>query len=427
MPEIHPLPQSRPGPLSGIRVLDLTTFLSGPSATQLLGDLGADVIKVESRVGDSSRSIPPHFVGDDSAYYLANNRNKRSIVVDLKRPEGVETVKRLVAKCDVLLENFRPGVCARLGLDYHDLARENPGLVWASISGFGQVGPLRERPAYDMIVQAMSGVMSLTGHPGAPAARLGVPAGDVVAGMYAVIGVLAALTARAATGRGDTVDVSMLDAQLSQLSYQAVYTLLSGRSPTPQGAGHDSIPTYRAFTGGDGREFVVTANTQPMWERLAMATGLAWMLDDARFSNQAARLRNKTALWVALEEAFTQRSAGEWVDLLVEANVPAALVLDVGAALDLAEKTGRQMILDLSDDTTGRTVRSIATPIRFSDRPLEEHRYPPRLGQDSEAVLRELLGLDDDEVRHLIASGVIDTPNSLRRSRSQMANAQAAK
>ncbi|WP_235624135.1 CaiB/BaiF CoA transferase family protein [Mycolicibacterium goodii] len=408
-------------------MLDLTTFLSGPSATQLLGDLGADVIKVESPAGDSSRSIPPYFVGDDSAYYLANNRNKRSIVVDLKRREGVETVARLAAKCDVLLENFRPGVCARLGLHHHDLARENPGLIWASISGFGQAGPLRERPAYDMIVQAMSGVMSLTGHPGAPATRLGVPAGDVVAGMYAVIGVLAALVARAATGRGEIVDVSMLDAQLSQLSYQAVYTLLSGRSPAPQGAGHDSIPTYRAFTGGDGREFVVTANTQPMWERLARITGLDWMLDDVRFCDQAARLRNKTQLWTALEEAFTQRPADEWVDLLIEANVPAAQVLDVGAALDLAEKAGRQMVLDLSDDTTGHTIRSIATPIRFAGGQPHARRYPPRLGQDSEAVLRDLLGLDAEEVRHLIESGVIDTPDSLGRSLSQLSDAPTAK
>ncbi|MDV3125789.1 CoA transferase [Mycobacterium sp. 21AC1] len=401
--------------MAGIRVLDLTTFLSGPSATQMLGDLGAEVIKVEPPAGDSSRSIPPHFVGDDSAYYLANNRNKRSIVVDLKHPDGLQTVTRLALKSDVLLENFRPGVCARLGLDSRRLTQDNPRLVWASISGFGQVGPLRERPAYDMIVQAMSGVMSLTGHPDGPAARLGIPAGDVVAGMYAVVGVLAALVARSVTGRGEVIDVSMLDSQFSQLSYQAVYTLLSGSSPAPQGAGHDSIPTYRSFTGSDGREFVVTANTQPMWERLAAVTGLGWMSQDRRFSDQAGRLRHKALLWDALEEAFTHRPAGEWVDLLVESNVPAALVLDVGAALDLAKSGERDMILDLSDGH-GHAVQSVATPIRFPDRPLQTHRYPPRLGQDSREVLREVLGLEEHTIDGLIESAAVATSEPLNSS-----------
>ncbi|MGV9797126.1 CaiB/BaiF CoA transferase family protein [Mycobacterium sp. NPDC003449] len=412
MTECHSASANPAGPLNGIRVLDLTTFLSGPSATQMLGDLGAEVIKVEPPAGDSSRSIPPHFVGDDSAYYLANNRNKQSIVVDLKHPEGLRTVIQLALKSDVLLENFRPGVCSRLGLDSRELTAANPRLVWASISGFGQVGPLRERPAYDMIVQAMSGVMSLTGHPGGPVARLGIPAGDVIAGMYAVVGVLAALVARSASGRGDIIDVSMLDSQLSQLSYQAVYTLLSGQSPAPQGAGHDSIPTYRSFTGSDGREFVVTANTQPMWERLAGVTGLDSMVHDKRFSDQAGRLRHKAALWAALEAAFLHRSAGEWVDLLIDANVPAALVLDVGAALDLAEHGARDMILDLTDGH-GHDVQTVATPIRFPDRPRHAHRYPPRLGQDSRKVLRDVLGLDDHTIDELIESAAIGTPEPL--------------
>lgn len=400
------------GPLAGIRVLDLTTFLSGPSATQMLGDLGAEVIKVEAPTGDSSRSIPPHFVGDDSAYYLANNRNKQSIVIDLKHPDGLKTVTQLAAKSDVLLENFRPGVCARLGLDSRELMAANPRLVWASISGFGQVGPLRERPAYDMIVQAMSGVMSLTGHPGGPVARLGIPAGDIVAGMYAAVGILAALVARSVSGRGDVIDVSMLDSQLSQLSYQAVYTLLSGQSPAPQGAGHDSIPTYRSFTGSDGREFVVTANTQPMWERLARVTGLGWMLADQRFSDQAGRLQHKVALWDALEAAFLRRPAGEWVDLLVEASIPATPILDVRAALALAKHGERDMILDLTDGQ-GHDVQTVATPIRFPDRPPHAHRYPPRLGQDSRAVLRNVLCLDENAIDKLIESEAVAEPEQL--------------
>lgn len=398
-------------PLEGIRVLDLTTFLSGPSATQLLGDLGADIIKVEPPQGDSSRSIPPHFVGDDSAYYLASNRNKRSVVIDIKNPDGLAVVKRLATRCDVVIENFRPGVCARLGLTADALMAANPRLVWASISGFGQVSPFRERPAYDMIVQAMSGVMSVTGHPGGPATRLGIPAGDVIAGMYAVVGVLSALVARERTGRGDVIDVAMLDGQISQLSYQAVYTLLSGVSPKPQGAQHDSIPTYRAFTGGDGQEFVVTANTQQMWERMARVVGLDAFLDDARFADERGRLAHRDELWAALETAFMAKPAEEWVRLLVADNVPAAPVLDVGSALEQARHSGRGLIVELEDDL-GHTVDSVGTPIRFPDRPPSPRRYPPRLGQDTRAVLHDVLELDEPEIARLLASGALRGENT---------------
>jgi crotonobetainyl-CoA:carnitine CoA-transferase CaiB-like acyl-CoA transferase len=261
-------------PLEGVRVIDLTTFLSGPSATQLLGDLGADIIKVESLDGDSSRAIIGPTVLGDSAYFLANNRNKRSIAIDLKSPRGLGVLKRLIAGADVVVENFRPGVTTRLGFDAETVVSTQPAIVWASISGFGQDGPLRDRPAYDMVVQALSGVMSLNGHPGSPAARLGIPVGDVVAGLYAVIGILAALQARHETGRGRIIDVSMLRGQLAMLSYQALYTHLDGVAPGPQGAGHDSIATYRTFKGGDGREFVVTANTPRMWEGLCRVLGV---------------------------------------------------------------------------------------------------------------------------------------------------------
>ena len=234
-------------PLEGVRVVDLTTFLSGPSATQLLGDLGADVIKIETLDGDSSRAIAGPEVDGDSAYFLANNRNKRSIAIDLKSPRGQSVAKHLIAGADVVVENFRPGVTARLGLSPEAALEANPRLIWASISGFGQEGPWRDRPAYDMVVQALSGVMSINGHPGAPAARLGIPAGDVVAGLYAVIGILSALHARGETGPGRIVDVSMLRGQLAMLSYQALYASVNDAAPGPQGAAHDSIATYRSF------------------------------------------------------------------------------------------------------------------------------------------------------------------------------------
>lgn len=406
-------PSVRPLPLTGIRVLDFTTFLSGPSATQLLADLGADVVKIEPAVGDSSRSIPPHFLGEESAYYLANNRNKRSVVLDLKQQEGLDVALRLITVSDVVIENFRPGVLTRLGIDKHVVTAERPDLVWASISGFGQNGPDRQRPAYDMIVQAMSGVMSLTGHPDQPAARLGVPAGDVVAGMYAAIGVLSALVSRADTGFGRIIDVSMLDSQLGQLSYQSVYTMMTGQAPGRQGAGHDSIPTYRSFRGSDGAEFVVTANTQAMWERLCVAIGHPSLPEDPRFRDQAMRLQHKHELWNILEQAFASRRAEEWVSRLIEYEVPCAPIRDVAEALDDARGSSRGMIVEMTDGS--HSFEGVATPIMFEDTETQPCRYPPRLGEQTREVLGELLSLSSAEYERLVLAGAAFPPESRTR------------
>ncbi|MFE7792797.1 CaiB/BaiF CoA transferase family protein [Streptomyces sp. NPDC057460] len=392
-------------PLEGLRVIDLTTFLSGPSATQLLGDLGADIIKVEALGGDSSRAIVGPTVGGESAYYLANNRNKRSIAIDLKSPRGLEIVQRLIAGADVVIENFRPGVTTRLGIDPHDVVERRPALVWASISGFGQNGPLRDRPAYDMVVQALSGVMSLTGHPGAPAARLGIPAGDVVAGLYAVIGILAALEARHETGRGRIIDVSMLHGQLAMLSYQALYTNLNGVAPGPQGAAHDSIATYRSFRGGDGRELVVTANTPRMWQGLCRVLGVDELIDDERFLDAACRLRNKNELWAILEERFAQRPAAEWVDLLSAASVPAAPVRNVLEALADARAAADGSLVMVCDDEAA--FENVSTPIRFEGTADVEPAYPPALGGNTVDILVDELGVPPSEVDSLIADGVV--------------------
>ena len=392
-------------PLEGLRVIDLTTFLSGPSATQLLGDLGADIIKVESLGGDSSRAIVGPTVQGESAYFLANNRNKRGIAVDLKTPRGLDVLKRLIAGADIVIENFRPGVTARLGLDPKTVVAGQPALIWASISGFGQEGPLRDRPAYDMVVQALGGVMSLNGHPGAPAARLGIPAGDVVAGLYAVIGVLSAVQARHETGRGRIVDVSMLRGQLAMLSYQALYTSLKGVAPGPQGAGHDSIATYRSFKGGDGRELVVTANTPRMWEGLCRVLGVDELVGDQRFVDAASRLRNKEALWAILEARFAERSAAEWVELLSEASVPVAPVKNVLEALADARAAGDGSLVVVQKD--GTAFENVATPIRFVDTAEVEPGYPPTLGEDTVGILVGELGLPESEVEALIADRVV--------------------
>jgi crotonobetainyl-CoA:carnitine CoA-transferase CaiB-like acyl-CoA transferase len=392
--------------LEGLVVLDLTTFLSGPYCTQILADLGADVIKLEPLGGDSSRGIPPYFVGEDSAYYLGNNRNKRSIAVDLKSDEGRALALGLARSADVVIENFRPGVAARLGLDAGALRAERPDLIWASISGFGQDGPWRDRLAYDMIVQALSGVMSLTGEPAGPSSRLGIPAGDLAAGMFAVIGIVAAVASRHETGQGRTIDVSMLDGQLSMLSYQAVYAMLANIVPGPQGSRHDSIPTYRSFTGGDGRELVVTANTERMVTALYDVLGVAELGTEPRFAGASQRLASKDELWEILERAFLAEDAATWVDRLTAASVPAALIKTVPEALADAKESGRGMVVDLEGDD-GRRVSTMATPITFTGEPPRKHSFPPALGANTEEILGDLLGIGPADLAGLRERGVI--------------------
>jgi len=392
-------------PLAGYKVIDLTTFLSGPFCTQVLADLGAEVVKIEAPEGDSSRTIPPHFVGDDSAYYLSINRNKRSLAVNLKTPEGLGIVKQLIQKADVVVENYRPGVATRLGLDPKLMCESNPSLVWASISGFGQTGPDRDKPAYDMIVQALSGVMSLTGEEGRPAVRLGIPAGDTVAGLYAAIAINAALADRERTGTGRIIDVAMLDCQLAMLSYQSAYALIADVTPAPQGARHDSIPTYRSFKGGDGRELVVTANTERMWQGLCRVLGLEHLIDDDRFSNGASRLENKHALWDLLESAFATQPAAYWIPLLEENGVPVALINSVPEALEHARDAQRDMILNLHNDE--HQINVVGNPIKFVGAEKVQASYPPKRGADDTQVLSEWLQLSPEAVAGLQNQGVL--------------------
>ncbi|MER1995245.1 MAG: CoA transferase [Arthrobacter sp.] len=373
-------------PLAGVRVLDLTGFLSGPFGTQILGDLGAEVLKIEPPAGDNSRTVPPHFVGDTSVYYLSTNRNKKSAVIDLKDPEGQRVVKALMAKSDIVLENFRPGALKRLGLDYATVAAGDPSVIWCSISGFGQDGPYAHRPAYDMIVQAYSGGMSLTGERGGPPVRAGLPIGDLTAGLYGVIAVLAALNRRAATGLGDYIDISMLDCQLAFLSYQGAYYLHSGKVPGTQGRSHDSIPTYRCFEASDGIEVAVTANTQKMWESLCQVLGLSELAKDERFLTLADRHRNRAELEPALEDAFLARGADEWVSLLTEAGVPVAPVNTVDRALADPQARHRNMVVELQDEHEG-TIRVVGNPLKFRSISNQLLNFPPKLGEHTEEII----------------------------------------
>lgn len=398
-----------PGPLAGIRVLDFTQFLSGPYGVQMLGDMGAEIIKVESPAGDLSRTVPPHFIRGDSAYFHTINRNKESIVVDLKHESAPELIRSLMDQCDIVVENFRPGVLARLGVDREVEMERRPELIWASISGFGQTGPLRDLTAYDMIVQALSGTMSLTGERGGDPVRTGLPIGDLAAGLHAVIGILAALNRRTREGIGDYIDISMLDCLVSMVDYQATYYLESGQVPGPQGSGHDSIPTYRMFQAGDGRAIVTTANTERMWQAMARVLGCPELIEDPRFARNADRLRNKEALWAIIEPAFLQHTADEWVELFNEAAIPVGTVNDVASALNSPQVAARNMVIELSDGE-GTTVRTVGNPIKMATLPEGRNSFPPALGQDGPAILQSVLGLAETDIAALVASGVVRPP-----------------
>ena len=393
-------------PLEGIRVLDLTQFLSGPYATQILGDLGADVIKLEPPQGDPIRVVPPHFVGDMSAYFLCINRNKRCVAVDMKVAEGCELVKKLALASDIVMENFRPGVLERLGLSAEALRREKPSLIWCSLSGFGQDGPYRNKPAYDMIVQALSGGMSLTGEAGGAPVRAGIPIADLGAGLYSTIAVLAALNKRHETGLGETIDVSMLDCQAAMLCYQAAYYMHSGAVPGRQGRGHESIPTYRSFACKDGVSIVITANTERMWQGVARVLKREDLLADPRFTTNKERLANKEALWPILDAAFRTRDADEWLPLLEAEEIPVGVVNTLDRVVSDPQILHRKMVLELESED-GMRVGVMGNPMKFSDSPAEVQNYPRALGADTATVLGELLKLSADEIAELIAAKAI--------------------
>ncbi len=394
------------GALAHIKVLDITTFLSGPYATQVLGDLGADVIKIEQITGDDTRQLPPNFIAGDSAYFHSINRNKKSVAVNLRDKEGQELVRRLAGKCDVLIENMRPGGLAKYGLGYDVLSAEYPRLIYASISGFGQDGPYRDHPAYDMVVQGLSGGMSLTGEPDGRPVRSGIPIGDLAAGLYSVIGITSALEARHRTGKGQYVDVSMLDCQVAMLCYQASYYLASSKVPGPQGRGHESIPSYRSFTAKDDLDVVICANTDRMWRSLCDCIGRIDLRDHPGLQTREGRYDHRQLIWEALEAAFKTRTADEWVVALRAHEVPVGVVNTLDRSLSDEQVLHRGMVLDI-EGPGGLHVKVAGNPLKMSADPREEHLFPPRLGQDTRGVLSAELGLGGDELDRLLSAGVI--------------------
>ncbi|MGH8919567.1 MAG: CaiB/BaiF CoA transferase family protein, partial [Actinomycetes bacterium] len=342
-----------PGTLTGVRVLDLSRILSGPFATMVLGDLGADVVKVEDpRQGDDTRQWGPPYQGDEAAYYLSVNRNKRSIAVDLKSDDGLDVVRRLAAGADVVVENFRGGTAERLGVGYGQLSEANPRLVYASISGYGQTGPYGNEPGYDAIAQALSGVMSVTGEADGPPVRVGVSSADLGAGMWAVIGILAALHSREVTGRGQWVDISLLDGQIAWLSYVAAGYFATGLTPGRYGSAHPTIVPYQAFAAADGHIMVAVGN-DALWRRFAPVVGLGDLVDDPRYATNPDRVRNRSDLLTVLDQVFATRGVDDWAKQLADAGVPAARINNVGEAVAHPQVQARGMVADIDHPTAG--------------------------------------------------------------------------
>ena len=359
---------------------DFSRVLAGPFATMLLGDLGADVVKVEHpEGGDETRAWGPPFSGGHSTYYLAVNRNKRSVALDLKRDPDRHAARALAARADVLVENFKAGAAERLGLGYEEVASGNPGLVWCSISGFGQ-GAGAELPGYDFLVQAMSGLMSITGPAGGEPTKVGVALVDVLTGLYATSGILAALHARARTGRGQRVEVSLLGSALASLVNQASSFLCTGVRPRAMGNRHPSITPYETLATAD-RPLVVAVGNDGQFARLCRVLGLPEAVADARFATNADRVANRDALADLLERALAARGAADWVAALAEAGVPCGLVNDVGEAFALAERLG------LGPVAAAGGVPQVADPIRLSSTPASYRLAPPVLGEHTAEVL----------------------------------------
>ncbi|MEM8663737.1 MAG: CaiB/BaiF CoA-transferase family protein [Pseudomonadota bacterium] len=411
------------GPLAGVLVLDLSRILAGPTATQLLGDLGADVIKIERfGVGDDTRRWGPPFLLDkdgnetaESAYYLSANRNKRSLALDLAKPEAKAIVKAIAAKADIAIENFKVGGAKRMGLDYEALSAVNPGLIYASVTGYGQTGPLASHAGYDFMAQGRGGIMSVTGEPdekGGVPMKVGVGIADVMTGMYASSAILAALHGRAATGRGQYIDLSLFDSQLAWLINQGTAHLMTGDTPVRLGNGHPTIVPYNAFPASDGM-FILAVGNDAQFARFCDVAGAPHLAADARFATNAARVRNRDAIEAEVRRLTVERTREEWAGVLAPLGVPVGPINTITEAFAEPQAHYRGGTVTHDHPLAGDGVaRTIGNPIKYSETPVDYRRRPPMRGEHSREVLAELLGYDDTAIERLAADGVVDLGDS---------------
>ncbi len=394
------------GPLKGVTVLDLTRVLAGPFCTLMLGDMGAEVIKVEEPgKGDDSRAFGPPFVGDEAAYYLSINRNKKSITLNLKSPRGKEVLRRLIKEADVLVENFRPGTMEKLGFGYGSLKDERPDLVYCSISGFGSDGPDAGRPGYDLIVQGESGIMDLTGDPAGLPIKVGTPVADLVSGMMAAQGITLALFARERTGRGQYVEVAMLDAMASLLTYNAGIFFATGKSPARRGNQHATIVPYETFHAADGYVNIAAANDS-LFNKLCEVIERPDLAMDPRFDKAPKRVENRAVLIPLLNEIVATRSRAEWIARLSAAGIPCGQIRTVAEVCESPQLLSRGMIVEQAHTSAG-TIKTMGPPIKLGDTPAAIHLAPPTLGEHTAEILTGRLGLSAAEIEELKANGAI--------------------
>jgi crotonobetainyl-CoA:carnitine CoA-transferase CaiB-like acyl-CoA transferase len=389
-------------PLDDITVLDLTRVLSGPYCTMLLADMGARVIKIEQPgKGDDTRAWGPPFLEGESAYFLSINRNKESVTVDFKHPEGRRLLEQLISKSDVVVENFRPGTLAKLGLDYKTLASRHPRLIYCSISGFGQTGPRAKEAGYDAVMQGEGGLMSITGDPAGPGFRLGVAIADVTSGMFAAYGVAMALFARERTGRGQEVDLAMLDTVAALLTYQAGNYFGSGKVPARLGNRHPSIVPYETFSASDG-DFVLAVGNDDQWHRFCAVAGLP---EDPRFATNRQRVTNYDAVRPFIADRLRTQPRQHWIDRLNTAGVPCGSVRNLQELFADPQIQARQMVAEIDHATIG-ALRVLGVPVKLSDTPGAVRTPPPRLGEHTDAVLHDF-GFSDDAIADLRRQEVI--------------------
>ena len=393
-------------PLTGIRVLDLSQFLAGPYGSMILGDLGAEVVKIEiPEKGDGSREMPPHFIHGQSGYFLSMNRSKKSVTLNLKSEAGLQIFYDLVRHADVVYDNFRPEILDRLKIDYDTLKAINPRIVSCSVSGYGHSGPMRDRPAFDLVMQAMGGIMSYTGPQGGEPVRMGAPMGDLAGGIFAAHGVLAALYERERTGVGRRVDVALLDSQIALLIYRAVYYFLAGEVAEPAGSGHVSAVPIGAFKTQD-IHIVIDANGDKFWRALCVALDRPEMADDPRFVDRAGRLKHVEELMEILQTIFLTRPGEEWLRRLDEAGVPSGPINTVDRALSDEQVQARNMVVEVSNDHYGK-VNMTGSPIKFNDTDDQDFLAPPTLSEHTQAILRDWLGMTSEQVNQLRDQGVV--------------------
>ncbi|BBU55139.1 CoA transferase [Mameliella alba] len=403
MTDTQPSPSS--GPLAGIKVLDFSRILSGPYASMVLADLGAEVIKIEPvGKGDETRNFPP-FHGELSHYYIALNRSKKSVALNLKSEEGVQIARDLARQSDIVLENFRPGVMERLGLGYEQLRQDNAGLIYCSISGFGENSPLGDKPAFDIVAQALSGVMSVNREPGQAPNKLGVPLGDMAGSIFSLFGLLAALHERNVTGKGRHVEVAMLDSLIALQGYLSQIYFVTGQSPQPVGTQHPSIVPYGSFPTSDGH-VIVACLTERFWHNFARCLGEDGLIEDPRFALYDARLANRDALHEIIHRRMTQETTDYWLARLGEYDVPSAPILSIGDALEQAHVQDRALVETVRHPSQGE-MRLVRGPIRFDGEGPAAARAPSLLGENTPQVLADVLGYGPEDIAALAARGVV--------------------